>query len=142
MYEDEPTGIRRPPDPRPAEAWIRDPAAVGPQSLQPRRGLQAIASDPAPSGLGPNPYLPPINPLKARSTIAGLLVAVGALSGIMGGGVGEVLTEIALNAEAIQAETDRAIAAFNVLVMFVGYVWTWAERRAPWRRLSFKAPLR
>ena len=114
----------------------------GPQVRQLGSPTQSSPSDPAPSGLGPNPYLPPINPLRARSTIAAVLVAVGALSTIAGGGIGEVLAEVAMNADAIQAESEKAVDAFNVLVTAVGYVWTWVERAGPWRRLSFRAPLR
>ena len=91
-----------------------------------------------PDDLGPNRALPPLSPLKARSTIATVLSVLALVGPLLGGGLGEVLTEIAASTDLIQQETERAVNAFNALVGVASLVWLWWERRAPNYRLSLR----
>lgn len=85
------------------------------------------------------PAVSPLNVLKARSTIAAVLSLAAIVGPLLGGGLGEILTELAANADLVQAQTERVVDAFNVLVGVGGLVWFWLERRSPRFRLSFKA---
>jgi uncharacterized membrane protein YfcA len=89
--------------------------------------------------LGPNRELPALNPLRARSTIAAVLSFVSLVGPLIGGGIGEVLAEVAENGDLIQSQTETAVSALNALVGIVSLLWLWWERRAPHFRLSFRA---
>lgn len=89
--------------------------------------------------LGANRTLPPLNPLKARSTVAAALSIAALVSPLLGGGIGAVLTEVVTNGSAIQAETERVVNAVNALLGVGTMTWFWVERRAPNFRLSFRA---
>lgn len=96
---------------------------------------------PAPSG--PNLELPPINPARAKSTLAALMFLVGVASTLFAdGGIGEILAEIGAVLGVLTTESDRIVGALNVLWMTVAAVWGYLERAAPHRRISFRAPIR
>lgn len=88
--------------------------------------------------LGPNRELPPLNPLKARSTIAAILSFLALIGPLLGGGLGEIVAEIAANGDLIQQQTERAVDAFNAILGVASLIWFWLERRAPNFRLSLK----
>jgi len=50
----------------------------------------------------PNRSLPPLNPLAARSTVAAILAFVALIGPLLGGGLGEMLAEIAANGDMIR----------------------------------------
>lgn len=89
--------------------------------------------------------LPPLNPLhitKARSTLATLTVAIGAIAPLLPDG----FREVAADAHGLVGFFDGAVAAVtglidaaNVVLVLGGTAWLWFERRAPSYRLSFKA---
>ena len=85
-----------------------------------------------------NRELPVLNPLKARSTIAALLTVVGAVSPLLGGGIGALAADVVANGEGIQAGAQSAAEAINTLITVGGMAWLWFERRAPNYRLSLK----
>ena len=85
-----------------------------------------------------NRELPALNPLKARSTIAALLTVVGAVSPLLGGGIGALAADVVANSENIQAGVETATASVNALIVVGGMAWLWFERRAPNFRLSFR----
>lgn len=89
-----------------------------------------------PTSPGPNRTLPPLNPLKARSTIAAILSVIALIGPLIGGGLGEVLAEVAANGDLIQSQTERAVNAFNALLGVASLIWLYLERRAPNYRLS------
>lgn len=101
-----------------------------PPDLEPVDGAPDLAP-------GPNLGLPALSFFKARSTVAAILTVAGLLGPLIGGGLGEMLTEVAANAELIQAQTKTAIDAFNALLGVAGLAWLWWERRAPNFRLTF-----
>lgn len=86
----------------------------------------------------PNRSLPPLNPLAARSTVAAILAFVALIGPLLGGGLGEMLAEIAANGDMIQHQTERVVDALNALVGVGSLLWLWIERRAPNFRLSFR----
>jgi hypothetical protein len=88
---------------------------------------------------GPNLVLPTLNPLKARSSIAGVLAILSIVSPLLNGGIGEIVSELLSSEQVIQQQSEIAIASINALVGVVGLVWFWIERRAPNFRLSFKS---
>lgn len=89
---------------------------------------------------GPNRSLPPLNPLMARSTIALILTVLSALLPLLGnGGVASFITELVANEAAIQAWAESAIRTTDAVIAVGAPLWFWLERRAPWRRLSFRA---
>jgi hypothetical protein len=65
---------------------------------------------------GASRTLPPLNSLKARSTVAAMLSIAALVSPLLGGGVGAVLTEVVTNGDAIQNETEWAVNAVNALL--------------------------
>jgi uncharacterized protein YqgC (DUF456 family) len=85
-----------------------------------------------------NKNLPVLSPLKARSTVAALLTVVGAVSPLLGGGVGLLAADFVANGDAIQSGAQTTVEAINALVTVVGMAWLWIERRAPSYRLSLK----
>ncbi len=87
---------------------------------------------------GPNRVLPPLNPLKARSTYAAFLAVLAILAPFLNGGLGEIVTDILKNGDAAQDHIEKAVDAANVLIGFGALVWYALERRAPNYRLSFK----
>ncbi len=87
---------------------------------------------------GPNRDLPPLSPFFARSTIAAVLSLLAIVGPLLGGGLGEVLTEIAGSADLIQQQTETAVDAFNALLGVASLIWLYVERRAPNFRLSFR----
>lgn len=93
---------------------------------------------PIPEPSGPNRALPALSPLRARSTVAAILSLLAVIGPLLGGGVGEVLAELAANADLIQVQTERVIDALNALIGAAALVWFWLERRAPNFRLSFR----
>lgn len=88
---------------------------------------------------GPNLALPNLNPLKARSTIAAILAFLSLIGPLIGGGIGEVVAEVAENGDLIQSQTETAIDALNALIGTVALVWFWIERKSPNFRLSLRA---
>lgn len=86
---------------------------------------------------GPNQLLPPLNPFKARSAIAGFLTAAGIIGPIINGGLGAIFTYFAENVDMIQAQTDAAINGFNAFIALAGFIWYGFERAAPNFRLTF-----
>lgn len=88
---------------------------------------------------GPNRSLPPLNPLMARSTIAAVLSALSAILPLLGdGGIASTAAELVANGDAIQQGAEDALRALDALLGLGFVVWFWLERRAPWRRLSFR----
>jgi MFS family permease len=87
---------------------------------------------------GPNHDLPTLSPLRARSTVAALLSLAALVGPLVGGGIGEVLAELAANRDLIQAQTERVVEGFNAILGVAALVWFWWERRAPHFRLSFR----
>jgi len=83
-----------------------------------------------------NRNLPALSPLKARSTIAALLTVVGAVSPLLGGGVGLLAADLVANGDAIQSGAQTTVEAVNTLITVGGMAWLWAERRAPSYRIS------
>ncbi len=94
------------------------------------------ASTPTP---GPNRDLPALSPLKARSTIAAILAFLALVGPLLNGGLGELVTSVVDNGDAIQGQAETAVNAINALIGVAGLVWFWAERRAPNFRLSFRS---
>ncbi len=88
---------------------------------------------------GPNHDLPVLSPLRARSSIAAVLSLAALVGPLLGGGIGEMLAELASNGDLIQSQTERAIDAINAVIGIGAMAWFWFERRAPNFRLSFKA---
>lgn len=109
------------------------PTATGPVEINKTAGTLVPTS-------GPNRILPPLSPLKARSTVAAILSVLALIGPLLGGGLGELLTEIAASADLIQQETERAVNAFNALLGVASLIWLWWERRAPNYRLSLSRP--
>lgn len=87
---------------------------------------------------GPNRSLPPLNPLKARSTIWATLTILGVIGPMIGGGAGELLVKIADSGDDVNSAVDQAANVINGFLALVGFIGTWLERRAPNFRLSFK----
>lgn len=88
---------------------------------------------------GPNRSLPPLNPLMARSTIALILTVLSALLPLLGeGGLASFVAQLVANETAIQAWAENAIRAADAVIAVGAPLWFWLERRAPWRRLSFR----
>lgn len=90
---------------------------------------------------GPNRALPPLNPMLARSTYAGLLtLIVGICTAYnidligLATGLGFGTTE-----DEIIKTGERAVSAYQVLANIALGIWAWWERRAPNYRLSFKS---
>ena len=96
---------------------------------------------PPPRGIGPNDELPPLNVLKARSTIWAVLTIAGAIGPLIGGGVGEVVAKLVEDPDSVNSAVDQAANVVNGFLALVGFIGTWLERKAPHRRLSFTAPL-
>ncbi len=96
--------------------------------------------------MAPNLQLPPLNPANARSTIAGLLAALGFIAFLLPpdwrNAAQSIDREGVLGAiEGIVAAFNQMISGFNVILIAVGFVWTWIERRAPKRALTIAAPV-
>ncbi|WP_210526419.1 hypothetical protein [Rubellimicrobium arenae] len=89
---------------------------------------------------GPNRLLPPLNPLKARSTIAAILVALTALAPLLGEtGVASLVKDVVDNGDGIQTGVENGIRAVDSLIGLGSALWFWLERRAPNFRLSFRS---
>lgn len=88
---------------------------------------------------GPNRTLPPIHPLRARSTYALLLTMLAALAQLVPG-LESHLEGVAIeeNREGLLDSIMALVAAIDEILLVVGPAWLWLERRAPWRRLSFR----
>jgi len=85
--------------------------------------------------------LPSLNPLevtKVRSTWALLLTILASLAPFMGGGIGELVSMILVNADAIEAGGTQLIESVNSIIATIAVVWLWLERRNPNFKLSFK----
>lgn len=86
-----------------------------------------------------NRNLPALSPLKARSTIAALLTVVGAVSPLLGGGVGLLAADLVANGDTIQSGAQTTVEAVNTLITVGGMAWLWVERRAPSYRISLSS---
>jgi hypothetical protein len=88
---------------------------------------------PPPDGPPPRPALPPLPALLARSTYAGLILAISSLSAALGvdlfGSLGQLAGIDGLTGEELLASIDPLIAALAGL-------WLWAERRSPRFRIT------
>ena len=109
------------------------PTATGPVEIDKTAGTLVPTS-------GPNRILPPLNPLMARSTIAAIIGILQTLLPLLGdGGLAELAAEAIQSQDTIQANTEAALRALDVLIGVGSWVWYGLERRAPNFRLSFKA---
>lgn len=85
--------------------------------------------------------LPPVNPFnitKVRSTWALLLTVLASLAPFLGGGIGELVSMVLVNADAIEAGGTQLIESINSIIGVVAVVWLWLERRNPNFKLSLK----
>ena len=88
---------------------------------------------------GPNHSLSPINPFRARSTYALILTVLAALVQLFPG-LDAWLEGFANeeNRDSVLDSIMAIVAAVDELILVVSPIWLWLERRAPWRRLSFR----
>lgn len=96
--------------------------------------------------MNPNYQLPPLSPLKARSTIALVLTVATAISTLLGIDVFGFLGSLGLgsNEGEVLGNVDKGVAIVNALiahgneiVLLLAPVWLWIERRAPNARITF-----
>ena len=94
-----------------------------------------------------NHTLPPLNPLKARSSIALGLTIITGICQIFGVDLFGFLSSLGLGGDqaAVLGHADGAVVVVNSLIehgneviLLLAPVWLWIERRAPNARLSFK----
>jgi len=64
---------------------------------------------------------------------------VGAVSPLLGGGVGALAADVVANGDSIQAGAQTAAEAINTLITVGGMAWLWIERRAPSYRISLSS---
>ncbi len=64
---------------------------------------------------------------------------MGAVSPLLGGGVGALAADVVANGDSIQAGAQTAAEAINTLITVGGMAWLWIERRAPSYRISLSS---
>ena len=98
--------------------------------------------------MNPNYTLPPLSPLKARSTAALLLTIITGIAQLFGVnifgfleslGLGGDQENVLIKVDAIVAVINTLISHGNEIILILAPIWLWIERKAPQTRISLRA---